>query len=268
VEPGHFSGWSLGARFYPILYMITRMGGARDWGNGLALNAQMLGKMSSLEVHHIFPKARLYEANFGRAEVNALANFCFLTKGTNLNISDKRPEIYFEEVEKQHPGALASQWIPMDRSLWHIERYQDFLAARRELLAAEINRHLLSLLHGDDRWLATSAPITAGSPVLGGFTSEDEEAELMGLKQWAIEQGLAEGVMSHELVDNTTGDQRAVLDLAWPTGVQQERTEPVAVLIGESAELVALASSAGFRCFVNPDQFRHYVQTEIMGIAA
>ena len=34
VEPGHFTGWSLGARFYPVLYLLTRMGGARDWGRG------------------------------------------------------------------------------------------------------------------------------------------------------------------------------------------------------------------------------------------
>jgi hypothetical protein len=25
VEPAHFTGWSLGARFYPVLYMLTRM---------------------------------------------------------------------------------------------------------------------------------------------------------------------------------------------------------------------------------------------------
>ncbi|MEF9606091.1 hypothetical protein O4J55_28705, partial [Paracoccus sp. PXZ] len=61
VEPGHFTGWSLGARFYPVLYMLTRMGEARDWGMGLALKANLLGKMSRLEVHHIFPKAQLYK---------------------------------------------------------------------------------------------------------------------------------------------------------------------------------------------------------------
>ena len=31
VEAGHFTGWSLGARFYPVLYMLTRMGEAMDW---------------------------------------------------------------------------------------------------------------------------------------------------------------------------------------------------------------------------------------------
>ena len=67
------------------------MGEARDWGTGLPLKASLLGKMSKLEVHHVFPKAQLYKHNYQRAEVNAIGNFCFLTKDTNLNISDKLP---------------------------------------------------------------------------------------------------------------------------------------------------------------------------------
>ncbi|MCA8936474.1 MAG: DUF262 domain-containing protein, partial [Planctomycetes bacterium] len=109
TEPGHFGGWSLGARFYPVLYLITRMGQARDWGTGLPLKASLLGKMSRLDVHHIFPKAQLYKRGFQKTVVNALANFCFLTKDTNIDISDTLPEEYFPEVERAHPGALASQ---------------------------------------------------------------------------------------------------------------------------------------------------------------
>ncbi len=37
VESAHFTGRSLAARFYPVLYMLTRMGEARDWGTGLPL---------------------------------------------------------------------------------------------------------------------------------------------------------------------------------------------------------------------------------------
>ena len=44
VEPAHFDGWSLGARFYPVLYLITRMGSAKDWGTGMALKSNMFGK--------------------------------------------------------------------------------------------------------------------------------------------------------------------------------------------------------------------------------
>ena len=75
VEPNHFTGWSLGARFYPVLYMLTRMGEARDWGTGLPLSANLLGKMSRLQVHHIFPKAQLYRRGYKKPKVNALANF-------------------------------------------------------------------------------------------------------------------------------------------------------------------------------------------------
>ena len=55
---------------------------------GLALKASLLGKMSRLEVHHIFQKAKLYnhKREYRRPEVNALANFCFQTKDTNLEI--------------------------------------------------------------------------------------------------------------------------------------------------------------------------------------
>lgn len=88
AESGHFTGYGSGARFYPVLYLLTRMGQARDWGLGLPLKAHMLGKMNQLEVHHIFPKAQLYKRKYSRAEVNALANFCFLTKDTNLDITE------------------------------------------------------------------------------------------------------------------------------------------------------------------------------------
>jgi hypothetical protein len=98
--------------------------------------------MSRLEVHHIFPKAQLYKRKHKRPEVNALANFCFLTKNTNLDISDRLPEEYFPEVEMAHPGALASQWIPSDPALWKVETFRDFLEARKSLLADELNRRM------------------------------------------------------------------------------------------------------------------------------
>ena len=131
VEPGHFTGWSLGARFYPVLYLLTRMGQACDWGTGLPLKASLLGKMSRLEVHHIFPKSQLYKWKYKRPEVNALANFCFLTKDTNLDIRDRLPSAYFPEVEKAHPGALASQWIPMDPRFGGSRTFATFLKLAR-----------------------------------------------------------------------------------------------------------------------------------------
>lgn len=265
VEPGHFTGWSLGARFYPVLYLLTRMGEARDWGTGLPLKASLLGKMNRLEVHHIFPKAQLYKRDLRRPEVNALANFCFLTKDTNLDISDRLPEEYFLEVEKAHPGTLASQWIPDDPVLWKIENFRDFLEARKELLAAEVNMRMEDLLHGDTSCLSGPATVVSAKvAVVGGITSEEEEEQLEALNDWMAEQGLPRGVLSFDFADPNTGEQRAVIDLAWPNGIQEELSQPVAVLINEGTDVIAIASQAGYRCFTTVAEFQHYVRVEIL----
>jgi hypothetical protein len=267
VEPGHFTGWSLGARFYPVLYLLTRMGEARDWGTGLPLKSNLLGKMNRLEVHHIFPKSQLYKSNYKRPEVNALANFCFLTKETNLVISDRLPEEYFYAIEVSHPGALASQWIPLDVDLWKIKNYREFLEARKSLLASETNRRMEDLLHGDILWLGGPAPITPVAVAdLGGITSTAEEEELESLNGWVELQGLPRGVLAYEFVDSSTGAHQSVFDLAWPNGIQENLSQPVAVLLKESGEILVLASANGFRCFTTSDDFKRYVQTEILSV--
>jgi len=239
VEPGHFTGWSLGARFYPVLYLLTRMGEARDWGTGMPLKASLLGRMNHLEVHHIFPKAMLYKHKYLRPEVNAVANFCFLTKDTNLNISDTLPEEYFIEVEKNHPGALASQWIPQDKELWKIENYREFLEARKNLLAEETNKRLEELLHGETIWLEGPVVMPEIRTINVGIETEMEEKDLTELNKWIEQQQLTPGILSYELTDIESGRQKAVFDLAWPSGLQEGLSEPVAVLINEGSDVLS-----------------------------
>ena len=66
--------------------------------------------------------------------------------------------------------------------------------------------------------------------------------------------------------DPATGEQRAVFDLAWPAGIQEELSQPVAVLLNEEPATLALASAAGFRCFTSPSSFRAYVEREILSL--
>ena len=269
AEPGNFTGWSLGARFYPVLYMLTRMGEARDWGTtGLPLKSYLLGKMNKLEVHHIFPKAQLYKLKYKRPQVNALANFCFLTKETNLKIGDQLPEKYFPEVEKNYPGALASQWIPMDPELWKIENFGDFLEARRKLLAAATNTLLKELLHDDLHWMEGTVKTVIPSPtgaIVGDLTPEAEEEELEALNDWMEGAGLPRGIRGFDLATGRDGEQQVVLDLAWPNGIQEELSEPAAILLNESNGTLVLAGQAGFRCFTTTQAFKNYVHEEILG---
>jgi hypothetical protein len=259
AEPAHFTGWSLGARFYPVLYLLTRMGAAQDWGNGLPLKSGMHGRMSRLEVHHIFPKSQLYKRAFRKSEVNALANFCFLTKDTNLEISDQLPHKYFPKIEKLHPGALASQWIPEDERLWKVENFLEFLEARKELLAKELNKRMLQLLHGDKRWMSERAPL---APVeVAQVEDEAAEADLLReLEEWMASQGLPRGQRDYECVDPATGELLGVFDLAWPKGVQEGLSQPTVVLLNEEPAVVDAASEAGFKVFRTVGRFRNYVE--------
>lgn len=55
-----------------------------------------------------------------------------------------------------------------------------------------------------------------------------------------------------------------MFDLAWPAGLQEELSDPVAVLLNEGAEVIALASRAGYQCFTSVDAFKRYVQKDIL----
>lgn len=267
IEPAHFRGWGIGARFYPVLYALTRVGEARDWSDPWpVLKKHLLGKMSVLEVHHIFPKARLYQARYTRSEVNAVANFCFLTKETNGKIGARLPSDYFREIRDNCPGALESQWIPMDEELWEIENYPRFLEARRKLLAGAANALLDSLRHGttpEAEVAPVSQPVADAS---ADIEDADEEEILVGVREWVSEQGLAEGQVGYELAHPETREPLAVLDLAWPDGLQEELTEPVALLLDEEAATLQIANDHGFRHFTSADAFKRYVETDVLAL--
>lgn len=261
VEPGHFDAARVNSRFFPLLYALTRIGGARDFCSGLELKQHLLGKQSSLQLHHLFPKSRLRERH-SVDEINALANFSFLTADCNgpANIGNRLPEEYFPDCEAKHPGVLESQWIPMEPAVWSIDDYREFLALRRTLLAEAANSVLMQLRTGT----MSLANLGTGG---GVAASDEEEIELQNLNRWVEQQGLSAGILGHELAPRDGELAPTVLDLAWPDGVQSELSDPVAVLLNEPERVVAEASSAGYRCFTSGADFRQYIESEILGDA-
>ncbi|MHB8576119.1 MAG: GmrSD restriction endonuclease domain-containing protein, partial [Dehalococcoidia bacterium] len=270
LSPRDFIGWSKGARFYPLLYMLTRIDHAKDWNTGIELSNNLLGRFSRLHVHHIFPKALLYKHGYPRPEVNALANFTFLTEETNLLVSDRDPTEYLEEFVRKHPGAVESHWIPMDRNLWKVENYPGFLAARRDLLARAGNGFLESLLTGGMSDIQISPSILDRlQPVgLSRTVSEEDEQLIFECNEWVIHQGLPEGELLYELTDEDTGAPLAVLELAWPNGLQEGFSQPVALVLDGGPELEATLNRVGYRFFTSLDAFRAYVERDILVLTA
>ncbi len=263
LTPDDFWGWSSGARFYPLLYMMTRVNHAKDWGTGLELSNALLGQMSSLDVHHIFPKKVLYEAGYSRAQVNALANYTFLTKDTNITIGAREPNDYFPEYLVRTPGAMETHWIPMAPELRSVDKYLDFLKERRKLLAESANKFLDDLLHGsiEERKVEDFAGRTIDKESSKDQLEESSEEDIiMDLSIWMEDQGLNPGEMYYDLSDDT-GVQLATIDIAWPDGIQSGLSEPVALLLGEPVEVHQIVNSAGYKYFTDVDTFKMYVES-------
>ena len=259
IDGQDFEGFGRGSRFYPLLYMLTRVHGARDFGSGLPLHSHLLGHLTSLQVHHIFPKAVLYDAGYPRSQVNAVANFCFLTQDTNLAIGKRRPEDYFPEVEKKHPGVLASQWIPDDPALWRIDRYPDFLAARRELLADAANAFLGALRTGT----APGANELLERQKVVVETIDDQDArneEVAALIVELTELGCAEPAVDCEISDPGTGKALAIAEACWPEGLQPGQGNPVVLELDPGESDLARLEELGYEVFTSTDSLRGYVR--------
>jgi hypothetical protein len=265
VRPDDFRTSTRGSRFYPMLYMLTRVHGARDLDSGIALHNQILGSLSKLQVHHTFPKAKLYKHGYDLGQVNSVANFMFLTQATNLAVSDRDPAVYLPAYEEMNPGVLTSQWVPADPELWEYENYPAFLEARRRLLAEASNQFLDGLLAGSlAEPLEVPASITAASAEPVVVEPADEELELLDCNTWVIDQGLSEGDFYVEVVDPETHDILAIIDLAWPDGLQEGLTQPVAILLNEDTAAEEIANNAGYRYFTDVPSFKKYVESNIL----
>ncbi|MFJ3616987.1 DUF262 domain-containing protein [Streptomyces iakyrus] len=124
--------------FFKLLYIAALRGTARDWATNIAISDQPLNTGATIEYHHVFPRARV-QGTFAKEEWNSLANLAFITGQTNKMISSRPPAQYMTEIAAER---LAEQWIPEEPELWSLDRFPDFLAARRRLLANVLNEAL------------------------------------------------------------------------------------------------------------------------------
>jgi hypothetical protein len=130
--------------FFSTLYFILRQKGAKDWFSGLRLSEQHIGKAHAIQYHHIFPKSLLREEDYDKKEINEIANMAFIGGRTNRQILKKEPVIYLEKevIAKRGEDALTSQLIPLNRKLWEIKNYREFLDFRRQAISDEINKFI------------------------------------------------------------------------------------------------------------------------------
>jgi hypothetical protein len=89
-------------------------------------------KPESAAIHHIFPREFLRDNGETREDmVNCLANLTYIDPSVNSEIGDTPPDEYLsgysEDILQQH-------FIPIDRKLYKIDNFPQFLKARFQLI--------------------------------------------------------------------------------------------------------------------------------------
>ncbi|MGE0598197.1 MAG: DUF262 domain-containing protein [Dehalococcoidia bacterium] len=176
--------------FSTMAYVVARSRKAVDWSKGNLLYNDAIGKSNGLEYHHIFPQTLLYapkgkynpNLSADRQRVNEIANIAYLTSAANKEISGKSPETYFPWILGKFPTALEAQSVPMNPGLRSLDKFEDFLEERRELLAGGINTFMSGLLASGDQQQATVRDYIAAG--------ESDTVEFKMSMRWDYKQGV------------------------------------------------------------------------------
>jgi hypothetical protein len=131
--------------YFTLLFLIAKQKGIKDWFTGIGITEKMTGRAHAVQFHHIMPKSLLRDLGHDSKSINDLANLTFIGGKTNRNISNKLPSEYLNDIfQKKGDVIFRDNYIPIDKSLWDINKFQSFLEYRRSIIVQEINTFIQS----------------------------------------------------------------------------------------------------------------------------
>jgi hypothetical protein len=172
---------------FTVMRWVFKARGAICLTTGAKLH-QVMGEKYSLERDHIFPTKVLKAAGYGQEDTGRyalaqeIANRMILTQVANRQKSSSEPSTYLQAAKERFPNALSLQCIPDDPELWSIDRFEDFLEARRTLIAHALNEHIEAL--GGVQ--TTPQEVTIEELIDAGESGELEFKETF---RWDVEKG-------------------------------------------------------------------------------
>ena len=147
VTPDEFVGRDVRHPLFSLMRWLFKSKDAVCLGSGVGLRKNM-GSRYELEKDHIFPYSALrdngypVENRFKYALAQEITNRAILTQTENRSKSATAAYDYLAAVVARFPVSLDKQCIPDSPELWQLDRFEDFLQARREILAREMNQFL------------------------------------------------------------------------------------------------------------------------------
>jgi hypothetical protein len=141
LRPNDFEGSRVSGPVTSLYLSMLAEKDARDWCDPhLRLDGKVHGLNAELQIHHFFPGSLLRKHGRG-GEANTFGNYAVISKSCNLDVLAEEPATYMKRIRVPE-AELEKQCIPLDRKLWHLDFYPDFLRERRRLLADACNRFL------------------------------------------------------------------------------------------------------------------------------
>ena len=162
ISPDEFIGVGVLHPLWPMMKWYFKSKDAKCLTTGVSLRKNM-GKKYSLEWDHIFPFSILKMNGYGWGNrykyslAQEITNRAILTQVANRTKSNREAKYYLTEVQSNFPNALQLQSIPTDTRLWELENYEQFLQARRNLLATQLNEFLNKITTTAETQLAMNA---------------------------------------------------------------------------------------------------------------
>jgi hypothetical protein len=124
------------------------------------IDVGLRAKKSALERHHLFPKAYLKRKGVvEQRDINQIANYALVEWQDNIEISDKAPSKYLTTyLDRFNSDEIAQMyyWHALPEN-WQNMKYDNFLVARRKLMAKVIRDGFESLNekgNGNSKWWA------------------------------------------------------------------------------------------------------------------
>jgi len=124
--------------YYAALYIMDAYGLFSKLKVSDLLQEGLKSKKSAIERHHLFPKAWLKRNGFTeQRETNQIANYALIEWSDNISIADKQPSEYLPfYLNRLNPEDKSRMYywhaLPND---WESMEYNDFLVARRKMIA-------------------------------------------------------------------------------------------------------------------------------------
>ncbi len=185
----------------PVLFSDTNIA---DWLDPFVNPAK------SIERHHLFPKAYLGELGVtARTDTNQIANYAYVEWTDNIKIGASAPIDYVPHFEAAMRAASVAETaihhmyrlhaLPIG---WQMMEYKEFLAARRELMAALI-REGFERIGALEPSLATPQPVLDIQALVAG--GEGDDVEFKSTLRTNLHTGKRDSAMEHAVVKTIAG---------------------------------------------------------------